>query len=253
MSDYLRNMVNSVNNDPKWKLLEQLYNKNYHHRPSETVNKIPKIIHQIWLGSEFPKEYIPYRDKMMEINKGWEYKLWTDKDVESFGLKNIKLFNNIKNLGAKSDIFRYEILERIGGIYIDTDFDTVKPFDELIHLDAFAGNGHVDIPEVFNSIMASSPNHKYMANIVKELQKKENFYDDINGVMNNTGPYFVTKVFFDTVTEEDNVVIFPTKFFFPFPAVHRFIPRDGNYNRIVNSFNNENTFVIHLWHTTWQK
>ena len=194
--------------------------------------------------------------KMMEINKGWEYKLWKDKDVEIFGLKNIKLFNNITNFGAKSDIFRYEILERMGGVYIDTDFDTVKPFDDLIHLDAFAGNGHVNKPEVFNSIMASSPDHKYMENIVNELLKIDSFRDDINGVMNNTGPYFVSRVFFDTINEYDNVVIFPTKFFFPFPAVYRHqyhSLNDVDYRKLISSYYDKNTYVSHLWHTTWQK
>lgn len=252
MSDFYENMVNDVDSNPKWKLLHKLYDNNFNKKGIVEDQKIPKIIHQIWLGGKFPEKYVYYRDKMMDINKGWEYKLWTDDDVDGFGLKNIKLFNNIKNLGAKSDIFRYEILERLGGVYIDTDFDTVKSFDDLLHLDAFAGNGHVAAPEIFNSIMASIPNHKYMSAIVKELQKIENFNDNIDGVMNNTGPYFVSRVFYDTINESDNVVIFPTKFFFPFPATYRHIPQNDKYNTITNSFNNKNTYCLHLWHTTWQ-
>jgi len=253
LSDFYENVVNVVNSDPKWELLHKLYDENYYNKKGiSKEEKIPKIIHQVWLGGKIPEKYITYRNKMMEINKGWEYKLWTDADVDVFELKNIKLFNNIKNLGAKSDIFRYEILERFGGVYIDTDFDCVKPFDDLLHLDAFAGNGHAVTPEVFNSIMASIPNHKYMSAIVRELQKIENFNDDINGVMYTTGPYFVSRVFYDTISESDNVVIFPTKFFFPFPINQRHIPRNDKYNSITNSFNNENTYCCHLWHTTWQ-
>jgi mannosyltransferase OCH1-like enzyme len=188
----------------------------------------------------------------MKINVGWKYKLWTDKDVDEFSLKNIKLYNNIKNLGAKSDIFRYEILERLGGVYIDVDFDCVKPFDDLLTLDFFAGNGHVDVPEIFNSVMASSPNYKYMTALVNELLKKDYFKDNIDGVMNNTGPYFITRVFYDNINEDDNVVIFPTKYFFPFPAVHRFVNYDQSKD-FIHSFNNDKTYCIHLWHTNWQK
>lgn len=252
MSDYLVNMVNSINNDPKWKLFEQLYNNFKLKEVRE--NKIPKIIHQIWLGGSIPKRYDKYIEKLKKINPNWEYKLWTDNDIEFFGLKNIKLFNNIKNLGAKSDILRYEILERIGGLYVDVDFDFIKPFDDLCDLDFFAGNGHVDVPEVFNSIMASSPNHKYVSKLVSELQKKEYFNDDISGVMNNTGPYFVTRVFFDTITDKDNVVIFPTKYLFPFPAVYRHSVGDDQKSQdFIYSFLNENSYCLHLWHTNWQK
>ena len=34
-----------------------------------------------------------------------------------------------KILGEKSDIFRYEILYRFGGVYVDTDFECIKPFE----------------------------------------------------------------------------------------------------------------------------
>lgn len=252
MSKYLLNMVNSVNSDEKWKLLENLYDKNYN--IANKVDKIPKIIHQIWLGSDLPERYKKYIEKCQKINPNWEYKLWTDSDIKKFSLKNEKLYYNINNLGAKSDILRYEILERIGGLYVDIDFDFVKPFDDLCYLDFFAGNGHVDIPEVFNSIMASTPNNKIISALVSELQKIDYFRDDINGVMNNTGPYFVTKVFFNNVTENDNVIIFPTKFFYAFPAVYRNSMDDSDaLKNFMYSFLNENSYCFHLWHTNWQK
>jgi len=237
-------------NNLKWKLLEKLYNENYLYKDNKKP-KIPKIIHQIWLGDKYPEKYHYYTEKLMKINKGWEYKLWTDADVDSFKLKNIKLFNNISNLGAKSDIFRYEILERIGGVYIDTDFDSVKSFDDLLYLDFFAGTQDKEMI-ILNSIMASIPNHKYISNIVYRLQKNENFNDNIDGVMNNTGPYFINDIFFNIINENDNVVIFPRKFFFPFPNKYRHVKQDKNYIKFTNSFNNKNTYVVHLWHTTWQ-
>jgi len=252
MSDYLDNMGNSINNDFRWKILEEMYNNFIKKQIKE--DKIPKIIHQIWLGGELPKKYDKYVEKLKKINSNWEYRLWTDNDIELFGLKNIKLFNNIKNLGAKSDILRYEILERIGGLYVDVDFDFIKPFDDLCHLDFFAGEGHVQEPEVFNSIMASTSNHKYVSKLVSELQKKDTFVDTIDGVMNNTGPYFVTKVFFSTCNTKDNVVIFPTKYLFPFPAVYRnSVGEDENSQKFIYSFVNENSYCLHLWHTNWQK
>ena len=43
----------------KWDLLQRLYTDNYlNAQPAEKI-KIPKIIHQIWLGGALPAEKIP--------------------------------------------------------------------------------------------------------------------------------------------------------------------------------------------------
>ena len=36
------------------------------------------------------------------------------------------VFERAINPGMKSDIFRYEILKQIGGLYVDTDFECLK-------------------------------------------------------------------------------------------------------------------------------
>ena len=42
---------------------------------------------------------------------------------------NEKQFLQAKNFGCKSDIARYEILHKFGVIYVDTDFEALKPID----------------------------------------------------------------------------------------------------------------------------
>ena len=133
-------------------------------------------------------------------------------------------------------------------IYLDTDFHVIKPFDDLTYLDFFAGLGHVKKPEVFCGLMGTAPNHKYISKIVSELTKLDNFRGSIDEVMNKTGPYFIARVFFDTITDKDNVVMFPTKFFYPAPANKR---HTGEKN-LISKYNNRLTYAIHLWHTSWQ-
>jgi mannosyltransferase OCH1-like enzyme len=231
--------------------LKELYSKNYINKENKEP-KIPKIIHQVWLGSKLPDKYNFYIDTIKKVNPEWEYKLWTDDDVEGFGLKNIDLFNNIKNFGSKSDIFRYEILERFGGVYMDTDFYGVKSFNELLYLDFFAGNGGLTISEVYNGLFGTALNGKIITKVVNNLLNLQNFKDDINGVMKNTGPYFFTDQFYNNVDINDNVVIFSGDFFYPFPSSMRYIQQDINYNDIINSYNTENTICVHMWHTSWQ-
>ena len=45
--------------------------------------------------------------------------------MKSLTLKNQKAYSMAKNWGMKSDILRYEILQKFGGVYIDTDYECV--------------------------------------------------------------------------------------------------------------------------------
>ena len=39
--------------------------------------KIPKIIHQIWIGPKpLPNQYKEFSQKMIEMHPDWEYHLW---------------------------------------------------------------------------------------------------------------------------------------------------------------------------------
>ena len=118
----------------KWAILEKLYEQNIKRKGED---KIPKIIHQIWLGDAIPNDVYDMMDTIKNANAGYEYKLWTDTDAEEFEFTNKQLFKMLRNLGQKSDVLRYAILLKYGGIYLDTDFIGVKSFDELLHLDFY--------------------------------------------------------------------------------------------------------------------
>jgi len=180
-------------NDKNWDILEKMYNKNFLNYNGKKENKIPKIIHQVWLGSEYPKKFEILNQYWKNINPDWEFKIWTDDDVETFGLKNIDLFKKVKNFGTKSDIFRYEILHRYGGIYIDTDFYCVKSFNDLLFLDFFAGTGHQYNLEVFNGLIGCKPENKIIKNIIDVLGKKKIDESNYDSIISFSGPVFLQK------------------------------------------------------------
>lgn len=254
MSNYRKLMVNNINNDPNWTLLEKNFDK-YYIENRNTVN-ITKKIHQVWLGSEFPEKYQRIRDTWIEKNPDWEYRLWTDSDVEEFQLENINQYNSINNLGAKSDIFRYEILYRYGGLYVDTDFECIKSFNDLSYLDLYAGTGHVDVPEVFNGLIACKPGHNLIRKLIDDIKViSTNNFDQIIAL---TGPKYFSNKLFEYVKNnpDDKLVVFPTLFFYPFPAVYRFHVREDNVAsmNLINQFiDNKYSYCVHLWYTSWQK
>ena len=241
-------------------IYSNLYIKNYVNKKDigPKQEKIPKIIHQIWLGGGVPDRYVFYMNTLKQANPDWEHRLWTDADVDGFVLKNKKVFSKTKSLASKSDIFRYEILERFGGIYLDTDFYGVKSFNELLYLDFFCGyhdggvKGRGAAGGFCNGLIGTIPNGKIISALVDTLLKTKRFNYGSRHVMTMAGPHYMERELYRVLNEDDNVVVFPPEFFYPFPNTMRHIPRDSNYNEIVNSYNTENTICVHMWHTNWK-
>lgn len=250
MIDFRESMncsTSKMNNDKKWDLLEKSYN-NYFQNKGEP--KIPKKIHQIWLGKKQPENYEFLKESWIKNHPDWEYKLWTDKDIESFNMINKKIFDLSTNLGSKSDIWRYEILYREGGLYIDTDFLCIKSINSLINTEFIFSSGQISEPEIFNGLIASIPYHPILKNCIDKIGNINTNSDNFEKIMQLTGPKFLTNNIFEYIDKNiNNILYLPTTFFYPFPAIYRHI-KDL---KVVMSFKRPETYAIHLWYTSWQK
>jgi len=155
--------------DPLMKTVRDLYNTHLIKSPEYSVEpRIPKIIHQIWLGNPFPEKWLWLRETWLKNHPDWQYILWTEKEIEEFGLTNQKLYDQATNYGEKSDIARYEILYRYGGLYVDTDFECIKSFDPLHHYcDFYAGTEYISRFITFNGLIGCRKHHPIMKNALK--------------------------------------------------------------------------------------
>lgn len=256
MSDFKYNQDYPMNDSPIWKLWENNYN-NYFVNAVNKIPVIPKKIHQVWVGSKIPDKYKRLTQTWQYQHPDWEYKLWTDDDVESFGMSSINSFNSVDNKGGKADIFRYEIVNRYGGIYADTDFDCIKPFDDFLHLDFFCGTGYIENPCVFNGLFGCAPKHPILQTLIDIINKK-NFSGDrgYEEIMELTGAYFITNVLVEYMKgTSERIVIFPKNYFYPFPPELRFTTKTDTpeERKLAHSFIKPRTYAIHLWYTSWQK
>jgi hypothetical protein len=104
-----------------------------------------------------------FRTDFVKQNPEWQYKLWT---LESFErkhgrLQNHAIYNMETSLAAKSDILRYEVLYREGGVYLDADTLWIpgRSMDSL--LDQAAQTG------VFAATHARNPTTNYTMTDIK--------------------------------------------------------------------------------------
>ena len=235
---------NIYESDVNWKKLEKLYNQYYLKIKDKPINNIPKKIHQIWLGGEIPKIYDIIRKTWEKCHPDWEYKLWTDKDIDSLNIINKKQYDNATNFGTKSDILRYEILYQFGGVYVDTDFECIKKFDDLLYLDFFSSVAYNEKIEMYNGLIASSQHNNIIFSCIKNMGiiKDGNWKD----MFNSTGPYYFTKNVLNNIDSITNSVIFPITFFYPLP--NNISAED---KLVVKKYLKPESYAIHQWHVSW--
>ena len=232
-------------NSPAWAVLRSLYDKNYNHSNC-ILERIPKKIHQVWLGSKFPDSYKIWADSWKKFNPEWEYKLWTDDNVNEVSMSDVhrRVFNHIQSMGQKSDYLRYHILNQFGGIYIDTDFECLKPFDDLLYLDFFTGVGYPKEVELYIGLIATVPNHPIIQRLVDDIKITENG-SHWKKIFNSTGAYYFTRTFLEMVNKDtEGVVAFPMGFFYPFPNNFRKKRQPYLYVKAYS-------YAIHHWEVSW--
>lgn len=236
--DYKNNFI-----DPKWRLLRELYIKNYLNA-SDKHDRMPKKIHQIWLGGEMPKEYKVFCDSWKKFNPQWEYKLWTDKDLNDVIIPRRNLFNSITHLGQKSDFLRYHILNQFGGLYVDTDFECLKSFDSLRYAEFLTGVGYPSSVELYIGLIGCVPQNPILNNVISSMDRIES--DKWRSVFETTGTYFFTRKFFEIVKEyTPNIVVLPTDYFYPLPNNRR----GANKKEFIKEW----SYAVHHWEMSWRK
>lgn len=238
---------------PRWKMLENLYSENITNLTYvDNSLKIPKVIHWIWLGSPLPKRYIELQKTFKELHPSWQVKIWTDQDIEPFKLKNKIAFDAATNFGEKSDIFRYEILERFGGVYCDTDFKCLQSLDLLHYVcEFYTGIAYDREAILYNGLIGASPHHPIIKKCVDCLINTPELKDP-DFIMERTGPYYFTEQFFKVVFGglHKGIVAFPVTFFYPFPNYLRNHLVPENFDTI-NNLKKPESFTVHHWDSSW--
>lgn len=236
-------------NAHKLSFLEKLYTQNL--RPENPQGIIPKVVHQIWLGSLVPKKFEGLMKTWMALN-GFQYKLWTDKEAAEMPMQNRKLFDALKNYGAKSDVLRYEILYQEGGLYVDTDFECVNPsffrwaheqYDFYAGIETLAGSPKI---HVCTALLGAKKGHLLLKKVVEGLANTSKDAEIIDG----TGPGYFTKKFFEYYQNPVDTVdiAFTPPYFYPLAKVDTKL-KEKEKKKLLK----KETAAIHHWGNTWLK
>lgn len=188
-------------------LFKNIYQENIKQLENRSFNadyRIPRIVHQIWLGGKVPEKFYNWMNSWTG-RSGWEYKLWTDQDVTKLHLHNQDLYDQARCYAEKSDILRLEILYQYGGIYADIDYECLNfPLLENLHqsFDFYIGfepleHGFIKKFRMFkvcNALIGSIPFHPLVEDLLVNM--KANYFAQRahGGALQRTGPSYLTSI-----------------------------------------------------------
>lgn len=166
---------------------------------------IEKIFHRIWFGGKpMPFHFQKWGESWMKKHPAWTMKLWTEDEVKYF--TNVDLLPKCSTLAMRSDLMRYAILYREGGVYLDTDMECVKNIDMLIQGTDFFAVWERS-PILSNAIFGAAPKSKIMQSLV--WSSRAEFKPE---PWNAMGPEFFTR----KVVGQPGVRIYDRKTFIPY-------------------------------------
>jgi len=136
-----------------------------------------------------PDEYVEYGRSWERLHPGWEVRTWGEDDLD--WLENRAEFDRAQRFTTKSNIARYEIVHREGGVYVDCDFEALRPIDELLE-DASLVVGEERSGRFNNALFAATPGHPVLRYAIDELPRSfAGRFEDLS--IASTGPGFWTR------------------------------------------------------------
>jgi len=167
---------------------------------------IPRVIHSIWLGDKpLPRAFRRYQRTWLAHHPRWELRLWTESNLPPDLIRK-EIYETLRVPAERSDMLRLEVLQRHGGLYVDTDLECLRPFDDLVgDLDFFVGE--LRPGRIQTACIGSVAGHPILTDAIREIQPRT-----FNGLDKEaTGPIFFDRI----VRRHAGVKIFPPPVLYP--------------------------------------
>lgn len=110
---------------------------------------IPRIVHYCWFGPKpIPSQFRQYIDGWQRLLPNYQFVLWSDDCLSQF--LNVAWVQEAYESGLYAFVADYVRLFAVytqGGIYLDTDVELIRPFDDLLARPYLFGVEYDDYPE----------------------------------------------------------------------------------------------------------
>lgn len=217
---------------------------------------IPKIIHYCWLsGEEYPQAVKNSIASWKDILPDYELILWDRKRSEIVNCTWIQEALENKKYAFASDLIRLYAVYTYGGIYLDSDVEVLKSFDDLLSLPYFIGTEYNN-KRIEAAVFGSEKKAKWLLTCMeyyndRPFVKEDGSFDMLilPSIMKSKIELIkkITIMEASQVSEVDFLVKNENLFFlFPFEY---FSPKNTETGKISIT---KNTYTIHHFSSSWQ-
>lgn len=207
---------------------------------------IPKKIHYCWIGGN------PLPDSAKKCIKSWkkycpDYEIieWNESNYDFTKNRYMKEAFDAKKWGFVPDYARLDIIYQHGGVYLDTDVEIIKSFDDLLKNKGFAGFEDKEYVALGLGFGAEAGNP-----VIKHLMESYDALRFINddGTLNMiASPELITETLVELGLQRDgnkqelsdDFMIYPSDYFCPKSLT------DGIIRKTLN------TYSIHHFDASW--
>ena len=191
--------------------------------------------------------------------------MWTDEMNREFVRTHypdfLEKYDAYPNKIQRADAIRYLLLQTYGGLYVDLDFECLEP--EFITLledaDFVAGKepyAHSNCYGmdyiVCNALMASVPNHPFLAQVIQRMMNHSRGWNVRHGgdILSSTGPFLLTDAY-NEYPQKDNVRIIEPKYLYPIRILEGALIMANQVPEEKEQRINEAYALHYFWGTWW--
>lgn len=213
---------------------------------------IPKRIHYVWVGGPLPDRYRRFVEGWQRLHPDWEFVHWNESNID-FTCGPLQAAYQQRQWAKVSDIARLIAVHRHGGIYLDTDFEVLRPLDRLLENQCFLSFQDAEKPSdlLANGCFGAVPDHWFIREALEAVLRIRSLPFGFDRPT-RYGPKLITRLMrqhglwaeeADTAKEAvvGDIRIYPWRVFFPYPYGAEFTP----------ACITDDTLAVHFWDRSW--
>ena len=162
------------------------------------INNVPLVIYNSWHSNMVPPKMKDNINNLIKNNPEFDYYLYSDEACKKYIKENyseevLKAFNALKPGAYKSDLWRYCVLYREGGVYLDIKYNSLRPLVDIISESQYMFVKDKDWSEdrsncFYNGVMITPPNNPMLKECINEIVINTTFKQYNENDLDVTGP-----------------------------------------------------------------